>query len=511
MASLSAASYCRVSTDRQARDGVSLDVQKETCEKYARSQGWPLVKVYIEDESSYNPRATYQEMLADAVARRFDVLLIYDFWRFGRDLAQSPADISKLERSGIQVISVTSPHASTLERGLQFVLGDEYSRKLAKTVGPAKIRRVQDGHWVSLPPIGYLLGSVPGAKPGQKAPRVLEPAPEMAPKIRALFEIFASGAHSLSSLCREADALGIRTKTGRPLARAYVSHMLRNRAYVGDTVYNRMSVGKFERKGLRPESEWVTVPNTHPPIVDALTFDLCQAILTRHTRHYADITKGKPLLNGVIYCGLCGYRMTGVAFGRWNAAHTARYMQTVYRCNRAAEMRDCLNGTHGGKALERWVQNELRRLPVTIEDQKVARRQLARKTAGQGSQAEKQRRAILDQRDAAQDDLKRLSWRYVREEIPSQTYAAMRTEKEAEIAALNARITGLSHAETPSQAGERALEFLNGVEWDDFDDAAWKEAIAMLVERIEVSGRGEGQRRLTWKPGVDALLMESAT
>jgi DNA invertase Pin-like site-specific DNA recombinase len=37
--------YCRVSTDRQADEGESLDVQRRKLEGYAMQQGWTLDRV----------------------------------------------------------------------------------------------------------------------------------------------------------------------------------------------------------------------------------------------------------------------------------------------------------------------------------------------------------------------------------------------------------------------------------------------------------------------------------
>ncbi len=119
-----AVSYCRVSTDRQAQEGVSLAVQRDACREYAQAQGWLLEQEYVDDESSYAPREHYQRMLHDAIDGRFDVVLVYDFSRFGRDIAQSPADIAKLEALGVNVVAVSSPHAGRLERNIQFVLSD---------------------------------------------------------------------------------------------------------------------------------------------------------------------------------------------------------------------------------------------------------------------------------------------------------------------------------------------------------------------------------------------------
>ena len=41
--------YCRVSTDDQVKEGVSLEEQQERLEAYCRAMGWGNVVVYVED------------------------------------------------------------------------------------------------------------------------------------------------------------------------------------------------------------------------------------------------------------------------------------------------------------------------------------------------------------------------------------------------------------------------------------------------------------------------------
>ena len=49
-----AAIYCRVSTDRQEREGASLDTQLQDCQKIAEGKSLVLVLEYTEVESGLN-------------------------------------------------------------------------------------------------------------------------------------------------------------------------------------------------------------------------------------------------------------------------------------------------------------------------------------------------------------------------------------------------------------------------------------------------------------------------
>jgi len=351
-----AAVYCRVSTDRQAEEGVSLDVQRLACLDYAEAQGWTIQAVYIDDESSYAPRAEYTRMLNAAIAEEFNALLVYDFSRFGRDIAQSPADVARLELLGIKVISVTSPHAGRLERNIQFVMSDWYSYELGKKVKPSQIQRVRQGLWVSRPPLGYKLEPATEGRLGGRTPKKLVLDDKKAPKITRLFQLCPSGTYSVSALARESDLMGLTTPSGRNLARSNIAQFFRNPVYIGKVVYGRRSQSKFEKKGARPESEWVVAEGQHPPLIDEDTFRKCGEIIDRHQKSYGALTGGKPLLTGVLYCNSCGGKMTG--HGRWRQKGkgqrgSERSCYVTYRCYRAENIRDCANKSYyGGKGLE---------------------------------------------------------------------------------------------------------------------------------------------------------------
>jgi DNA invertase Pin-like site-specific DNA recombinase len=58
-----AAIYCRVSTDRQEREGASLETQLLGCKEVCEGKGLPVVLEYTDVESGLNfDRPDYQKM-----------------------------------------------------------------------------------------------------------------------------------------------------------------------------------------------------------------------------------------------------------------------------------------------------------------------------------------------------------------------------------------------------------------------------------------------------------------
>ena len=186
--------------------------------------------------------------------------------------------------------------------------------------------------------------------------------------------------------------------------------------------------------------------------------------------------------------------MTG--HGRWRQQAQrqqgpGRSRYVTYRCYRAENIRDCANKRYyGGKSLEQWAKEQLMRLPITPKDRAVAKREAQRILRGQTGDLKAKQKVLQDQRDAHAEELKALSWRLVREEIPASIYAEMRQDKEAQLTTLDSQLNQLGAIDRQDIQSEEILKILSSIDWSDFDDQAWKETLAPLVKRIVVVDRG---------------------
>lgn len=77
-----AAVYVRVST----RDkGQSVENQRPVLEELARSKGYRVIKIYEDQETGGPLRPGFRQMLTDAEAHKFDVVLFWSLDRFTRE------------------------------------------------------------------------------------------------------------------------------------------------------------------------------------------------------------------------------------------------------------------------------------------------------------------------------------------------------------------------------------------------------------------------------------------
>ncbi|MFC2062243.1 recombinase family protein [Elusimicrobiota bacterium] len=111
--------YIRVSTEDQAKEGYSLEVQREYLESFAEWEGYEIFKVYCDDGVSAfsTRRPALQELLEDARERKFDLVLVYKIDRFSRNLKDLLNLVDELSSYGVGFKSATEPFDTTTSAG----------------------------------------------------------------------------------------------------------------------------------------------------------------------------------------------------------------------------------------------------------------------------------------------------------------------------------------------------------------------------------------------------------
>jgi hypothetical protein len=99
---------------------------------------------------------------------------------------------------------------------------------------------------------------------------------------------------------------------GEPFSPNTLRYLLMNYMFAGEYCYNRywpQGPGNTSGRRFRPREYWHIVENYCEPTVSRETFFKVQAILENGVR---PVLKHSALLTGVLYCGLCGSKMTVV-------------------------------------------------------------------------------------------------------------------------------------------------------------------------------------------------------
>ena len=129
-----AAIYTRVSTTDQ-----NSDLQLREIREYADRQGWQIADTYQDIASGAKAsRPGLNRLMADAMVRKFDTILVWKLDRFGRSLVDCLNNIRILEDHGVRFIAVTqgldTDQRNPASRFLLHVLGAaaEFERSLIR-------------------------------------------------------------------------------------------------------------------------------------------------------------------------------------------------------------------------------------------------------------------------------------------------------------------------------------------------------------------------------------------
>lgn len=155
--------YIRVSTEDQARHGISLQAQEESLKNYAKALGYEIFKIYKDEGKSAKDivhRPEMVQMLADAEAKKFQAIFIYKLDRFSRSLMDLINTIEKLKNWGIDFVSMQDKIETTSASGkLMFHIISafaEFERNVTSERTKFTMKsKFQNGGLITRAPLGY--------------------------------------------------------------------------------------------------------------------------------------------------------------------------------------------------------------------------------------------------------------------------------------------------------------------------------------------------------------------
>lgn len=168
---LKVAAYLRVSTDKQADEGLGLDVQRQAVKAWAKAHSHRLVATHVDEGVSGSNGLDSRVGLAEAIAclrsGKADGLVVYRLDRLARDLVLQEQLLAEVRRLGREVFTTSAAEAGYLaddphdpsRRLIRQVLGavNEYERAMIRLRLNAGRRRKaeQGGFAFGSPPYGY--------------------------------------------------------------------------------------------------------------------------------------------------------------------------------------------------------------------------------------------------------------------------------------------------------------------------------------------------------------------
>ncbi len=245
-----AAIYVRVSTEEQAKEGLSVDAQIDKCKAFCRARDWEVFKIYKDAGFSAGSldRPAMELMLRDAQECKFNIILVYKIDRFSRKLRDLILTLENLKEKSINFTSVTEQIDTTSAMGEAFfqIIGvfAQLERGMVKErVELAFDRKIGLGETLYRAPFGYIYQN-----------KKLAPDPENSLELKEIFEMWAAGI-SYKEICK---------KFNLPTSTIY--QIIKNPVYIG----------KIKYKGALYHGK-------HPPLIDEELFNKANDINSNFT------------------------------------------------------------------------------------------------------------------------------------------------------------------------------------------------------------------------------------
>jgi len=354
---LRAAIYARFSSDNQRDE--SIDAQVRLCKEYIKTKGYALVKIYADEAISgrTDQRPQFQQMLADAKAGLFDVIVTDKVDRFARDKCDSAVHKRYLRKKcGVRVEYASqrideTPEGMMLESVLES-LAEYYSMNLAReTMKGLTENALRGWHTGGIPPFGLKVVSriVEG-----KEVKTYDVNEEEAAVVRRIFEIYdVGGTYGDIWTATKEDVIRLR---GRPLSKNSIHDILRNEKYTGTFVFKKGT--KKEHRHTR--ADVIRVSNAFPAIISRDLWERVQARMDKRRQSNAECARGRAkevyLLSGLIYCGRCGSAFVGNP-----ARGKTKKRYAYYKCGLRDRSKECRAKTIRKETVEQFVIEDLRR------------------------------------------------------------------------------------------------------------------------------------------------------
>lgn len=281
--------YCRKSTETEDRQIHSLEDQAALVRAYydrlppEEKANRPL-KLFEEAKSAYRPgRPVFGQILRMATRGAVWGVIVVHPNRISRNHTDSGAFVQHLVDAQIECLDTASGKRYTgadsndiFMLTLEGAMSWKDSRDKGDRILVSMHNRAREGRYMTRPPLGY---RIVYQQDGSKS---LQVDPRKAPAIRTLFDLAATGSHSLEDLAAEAERLGLVSRKGGRMHKSCLHKLLTNPFFKGQVRFDGIlaqgihealvTEGVWQRvqralSGRRPVPAEADEPSPHDPFV----------------------------------------------------------------------------------------------------------------------------------------------------------------------------------------------------------------------------------------------------
>ncbi len=317
--------------------GDALAERQHEFAAFCKKQGYEMAATFLDVSGRNGDMSGYTQLLAFLKRPERGMVVVVvpspgDLGRTPREIMRSYFDLDSL---GVNVVCLDgTPDLARAVLAAWPTL--QNGQDAGEKVRDAMRRKAIKGEVLGRAAYGYKSG----------ARRRLQIVPAEAAVVRYIFRLYLRDGLGIRLIARHLNEEGFHTRRGGLWSMVGVRDILRNRVYLGT----------YSRLGVR-------VPYSHPAIISQDDFRRVQERLNSRRPSSTNRETALFLLSGLLYCGSCGNKMTGVTRRqRWQRSGDGGERSAMYRyyqCQSRINQSVCSYRTHRANDLEEAVRQAL--------------------------------------------------------------------------------------------------------------------------------------------------------
>lgn len=322
--------YARVSTEAQAEEGYSIDIQKAKLLAYSQTLSFnpESLEYYVDDGYSGGnlDRPRMKDLISDIEDGLITHVIVYKLDRLSRsqkDTLQLIEDVfipNNVAFISVQESFDTSTPFGRAVVGILSVFAQFERENIYERTRSGMRKRVEDGYWMGggVVPFGYDYDSTQGILVPNKDAEI----------VKQLYDLYLQG-YSEEMLAKK-----FNLKYDK-----LVHHILTRKSNTGVIIY----------KGNEYQGR-------HEPLVSLETYNATMSLMKQRSERKL-VTKTDHLLTGLFECGVCGAKMRYSKYGQDYFKITCYSQQKSKKY--LVKDPDCNNGKTDAQELEKIVLNDI--------------------------------------------------------------------------------------------------------------------------------------------------------
>lgn len=488
--------YCRVSTNNQKMDGLSIETQQALIKEKVASMGGELIEDIYTDEGKSGTnmnRDGLSQLLSRVTKGDITHIIVQETSRLSRSVSDYLVIKAMIKKYKIEVVALSGisysgedPYMQSFDE-MMAVFNSLQPRISGYKAKQNAIEKFKAGFFPGMAPPGFDNIENPNSTCAYDK-RIVSPCP-LSPFITNIFKMYTTRNHSIVSLRMYLFDNGFKGRYGKPLSYSQVDNILKNKFY-----YGWMEWGGMEGWGK------------HTPLIDKETFDLVQVILVDKGQYEIRKRKHNFLLRGIIFCEDCKRRFTAeYHYGRKYVNGGGRL--GMYHCGGLGK-----RGT-GCKAkyitmtdLEDLVKQEVAKLEFKPEFIEAVKNNIQKVYDEKSHEIELARKAAFNRRDAIETQRNRIEQQLLDGHIGGELFSKLNKKLDANMLTVQKELAEINKVRTiDTSIIEEILTFTNNIvkKYNEADNDHKRAFLHFFFKEIFIKDKQIS--RITYTPALQVL------